>query len=105
MSNKETLKQLITVDTVQEIKFSKKNFEELKRLFVEKQQEINTIYGIFEQNTSLMNDVKNLKKDLSVKEQKVDYYHDLISVLAVKIKSLKLNVKFYKKRLKLNEKD
>jgi predicted S18 family serine protease len=94
----------VIIKDLSEMKFSKKNFEELKRLYVEKQQEVNMIYGVYEQNTSLIEALNDLKKSLSREEKKTEYYREFVSVLCAKIKALKLNVKFYKKRIKLNRK-
>jgi predicted S18 family serine protease len=92
------------INDFSELKFCKKNFEELKRLCVEKQQEVNLIYGVYQQNTSLIETINDLKKSLSREEKKTEYYREFVSVLCAKIKALKLNVKFYKKRIKLNRK-
>lgn len=94
----------VTINDFSQMKFSKKNFEELKRICVEKHQEINLIYGVYQQNTSLIETINDLKKSLSREEKKTEYYREFVSVLCAKIKALKLNVKFYKKRIKLNRK-
>lgn len=106
MENQEqqTTTSEIVIKDFSELKFSKKNFEELKRLCVEKQQEVNLIYGVYQQNTSLIETINDLKKSLSREEKKTEYYREFVSVLCAKIKALKLNVKFYKKRIKLNRK-
>jgi predicted S18 family serine protease len=106
MENQEqqTSSNEVIIKDLSEMKFSKKNFEELKKLYIEKQQEVNLIYGVYQQNTSLIETINDLKKSLSREEKKTEYYREFVSVLCAKIKALKLNVKFYKKRIKLNRK-
>lgn len=106
MENQEqqTQSNQVIIKDLSEMKFSKKNFEELKKLYIEKEQEVNLIYGVYQQNTSLIETINDLKKSLSKEEKKTEYYREFVSVLSAKIKALKLNVKFYKKRIKLNRK-
>jgi hypothetical protein len=101
MENQETKKMILSIEEVEKLKYNSTNFIDLKKTFIDQNQEINSIYT---QAQFLISENKKLQNLLDKSKERNELFEQIMIMLNTKIKSLKIEKKYLKQRFKLNQK-